>query len=134
MRRRTFLSTLAVMFTALVLSFTMSTDEASAQQDQNCCKYIIDVAQVPRTCFPFNIHTFWANGFPAPINIASNGETGYAVPWPCPPSSVFFGASINGQFPIASFNEPARYNVNGCCLMVRIGFDGGCVRIHVRPC
>lgn len=125
------------MFTALVLSFTMSTSEAFAQQDQNCCKYIIDVDQVPRTCFPFDICTYWANGFPPvipPVSIVSNGVTTHGLPWACPPSSVFFGASINCQFPIAAYNNPVCYNVNGCNLVIRIGYDNGCVRIHVRPC
>lgn len=137
MKRRTFLSALAALFTMLVISFTMTTSEATAQQDQNCCRYIVDIAGVPDACFPFSVCTFWANGFPTAGPFTANGVTAHPLPWPCPPSSVFFGASLaapNCQFPIAAFNEPVCYVVNGCRLMIRIGFDGGCVRIHVRPC
>lgn len=129
--RKTFLSALAVMFTALILAFT-ATDEATAQLDPNCCTYILDI-NVPPSCFPFNIQSFWGSGFPIVGPINANGVTVHPVPPPCPPAS-FFGASINGMFPIAVHNGHVCYNVNGCNLVVRIGFDNGCVRIHVRQC
>ncbi len=133
--RRSLFPALAIIIAGLVITLMAVTNEAIAQQNQNCCTYTIDVAGVPASCFPFNIQTFWGNGFPPPVNIGGNGVTPpQGLPWPCPPSSVFFGASINGLFPIAAFNSPVQYNVNGCCLWVRIGFVGGCTVIHVRPC
>lgn len=135
MKRRALLSTLAIMFTMLVMSFATTTNEAIAQQNQNCCTYTVDIAGVPASCFPFNICSFWANGNPIAGPFNNNGVTVHNLPWVCPPSSVFFGASINCMFPIASFNNPVPYNINGCCLRVRIGFDvNGCVIIYVRPC
>lgn len=134
MRRRTLLPMLAVMFVAL-MSFMATTQEAAAQcPSQTCCTFKIDV-NVPANCLPFNIHTFWANGFPPGIPINANGITTHGLPWACPPTSQFFGASINGLFPLASWNNPVQYNVNGCCLVIRIGCDiNGCMTIHVRPC
>lgn len=132
MRRKVFLSALAVMFVTLALSLTAA-NEAAAQQDPNCCTYILDI-NVPASCFPFNIHSFWGSGFPIVGPINANGVTVHSVPGTCPPSSPFFGASINGQFPIAAFGSHACYSVNGCNLVVRIGFDNGCTRIHVRTC
>lgn len=129
MTRKNLFSMLTAMFLGLVLALA-TTNEASAQQNQNCCTYTTDVA-VPATCLPFNIQSFWANGFPVVIGV--NGVTVHNLPWACPPASVFFGASINGLFPIASFNNPQSYNVNGCVLTVRIIFDAnGCPVIFVR--
>lgn len=140
MKKRTLISTLAIMFTMLVMAFAMNTNEAVAQQNQNCCIYTVDIAGFPASCFPFNVCSFWANGNVCAGPFNANGVTVHNLPWPCPPSSVFFGASLGTScpggclFPIASFNNPVCYVVNGCKMMVRIGFDNGCVRIHVRPC
>ena len=135
MRSRTLLSTLAVMLVGLMMSFAATTKEAMAQQNQNCCTYTVDCL-VPASCLPFNVHTIWGNGFPPPANIVANGATTFPLPWACPPSSVFFGASINAPFgPFASYNNPLQYNANGCCLVIRITYDAnGCPLIYVRPC
>jgi hypothetical protein len=128
---------LATAFVVFAMSFLAATTRMSAQQNQNCCTYTIDVAGFHDDCFPFNVHTIWGNGFPPAVNIISNGITVHGLPWSCPPSSPFFGASINAPFgPFASFNNIVRYNnINGCCVEVRIAFDQfGCTYIYVRPC
>ena len=136
MTRRTLFSTAAAMFLAFVVSFLAATDHASAQQNQNCCTYTVDVAGFAPTCFPFTVFSVWGNGFPPGAVIGNNGVTVHNLTWACPPSSPFFGASINMQFgPFASFNNPVQYNFNGCCGWVRISYDaGGCVYITIRPC
>jgi hypothetical protein len=136
MTRRTLFSMLAATIAAFAIMFTFGASGAKAQQNQNCCTYTVDVANFAGTCFPFNVNTVWGNGFPPAAPIGGNGVTVHNLPWGCPPSSVFFGASINAMFgPFASFNNPVQYNFNGCCGWVRIAFDqNGCVYITIRPC
>lgn len=128
MRRRTFISALAVMFVTLVMSLMATTNEAAAQH------YTVDVDGFRDGCFKFELNTYWNVAFPV-VTITGNGITTHPVAWACPPATDFFGASINGQFPIATYNEPVKYIVNGCCMVVRISFDrAGCPVITIRPC
>lgn len=132
--RKTFTSVLAVMFTAMILSF-MTMNETAAQSP-NCCTYTVIVQGVPPSCFPFYIHSFWGSGFPVVGPFTADGTTIHPTPGPCPPSSPFFGASVNGLFPITPLNSSGQYAVNAtCCLRLKIGLDiNGCVLIYVLPC
>jgi hypothetical protein len=136
MTRRTLLSTLAAVIVGLVIAFTGTTTEVAAQQNPNCCTYFIDVAGVPASCFRIQVWTRWSLGVIGPDVIAANGVFAYPIPGVCPPAANFVGASLAGPGgPFASFNNPVRFIVNGCCLVVRIAFDvNGCPYIYIRPC
>jgi len=137
MKRRTFLTLLAA-FAGLVMAFAATTDTASAQQNLNCCTYSVDIAGVPAACFRIPLWTRWSNGVFGPQLFLANGVFVFNTPTPpaCPPAATFIGASLQGAGgPFATFNNPVKFNVNGCCLMARIGFDAaGCLIIYIRPC
>lgn len=138
MMRRRFLSALAIALLALVMAFAGS-NTASAQQNLNCCNYFVDI-NVPAGCFGPGIRlwTRWSTGVIGPVVLNANGVFAFATPAPgvCPPASNFVGASLAGPLgPWAVFNGPLQFNVNGCCLVARIGFDAnGCVIIYIRRC
>jgi len=120
----------------LVMAFAGNTNEAAAQQNPNCCSYFIDVANVPAACFRIQVWTRWGIGVFGPDVIAANGVFAFAVPGACPPASNFIGASLAGPGgPYATFNNPVKFIVNGCCLWARISFNAaGCPYITIRPC
>jgi hypothetical protein len=141
MRQWKVFSILFAVLAGAVMLFAAPT-QAAAQQDSNCCRFFVDVEGVSNSCFPFRLWTLWhPSGVLGPIVVAGNGVTTHpAPPNNCPPAEIFRGASLAGNAgPWATFNNPIVYRVNGCCLVVRIGFtDTGCVIIHIRqvngPC
>ena len=139
MSQKRFFSMLAALMVGVVLSFAGVTDRASAQQNVNCCTYTFDV-NVPPACLPINVWSLWDCGIFGPQPIVANGVQTFPLPTPgCPPACIFFGVSLTGFAPWASFNNPKVYNVNGCCLVARVSFTAtGCVHVTIRqtagPC
>lgn len=131
------LSRLAFVLVALAAAFAVTTERGAAQQNTACCSYFVD-SQIPATCYPVPLTTLWSTGFVGPVMILGNGLTQHNAPpqgMSCPPSAVFFGATLTGMPPFASWNNIQQYTVNGCCLLIRIGFDAaGCTYIYIRPC
>lgn len=141
MTRRKFLSAFVALVAMTAAMLVTGTRTASAQQSPNCCVYFVDVQGV--NCVPFQMWVKWNN---VPIQIGINGNSNpqfpfvFAIPGMCPPAATFGGASLAGPAgPYATFNNLVTFNINGCCLLVRIGFDAnGCTYIYVRqlppPC
>ena len=139
MTRRTLLATLAAALIGFIMAFAGTTHTAHAQQNLNCCTYTVDI-NLPAACIGpgIKLWTRWSTGVIGPQIFNANGVYVYATPAPgiCPPASNFVGASLASALgPWAVFNGPLKFTVNGCCMMVRIGFDAnGCTIIYVRPC
>jgi hypothetical protein len=143
MTRRTIFSALVAIFVTTLAMIVAPGSSASAQQNPNCCTYTVDIAGIAPTCFPFRLTTVWNCGGVKTFDFKTYLANGvYVEPLnppgapPCPPACKFAGAGLNGPGgPFATFNNPVRFNVNGCCMVVRIGFDAnGCVTIFIRPC
>jgi hypothetical protein len=140
MTRRTMLSTLAAIIIGMVMAFAGTTSTASAQQNLNCCTYTVDI-NIPAACYGINgvrLWTRWSTGVIGPQIFNANGVYVFPTPAPgiCPPASNFIAASLASAVgPWAVFNGPLQFNVNGCCLVARIGFDAaGCTIIYIRRC
>ena len=143
MTRRNALSTLVALFMTTIAMLFTSGASASAQQNPNCCTYTVDIAGIPSACFPFRLTTRWDCGGTITFDFKTYSTNGvYVEPLnppgapPCPPACKFLGAGLNGPGgPFATFNNPVQFNVNGCCMVVRIGFDvNGCLIVYIRPC
>lgn len=136
MTKRNVLSTFIALMAMMTITIVAGTNTARAQQNLNCCIYTVDVAGVSPSCFPIRLWTRWSNGVFGPTIVNANGNFVFATPTPppCPPAATFIGASLAGPGgPYATFNNPVTFNVNGCCLIVRIGFDAnGCLIIYIR--
>jgi len=139
MTGRKLLSAFVALFAMTLLMLTAGTGSASAQQSPNCCVYFVDV-QVSANCFPIPMWIKWNNVPNGPAAINGNGNFVFAIPGMCPPASSFDGVSLAGAAgPYATYNHPVTFNVNGCCLVARIGYDAnGCTYIYIRqqqpPC
>jgi hypothetical protein len=134
---RHFLRSLLVI-ALLIGTFALIGNQAAAQGPiaNACCRYTIDVAGVGATCFPLRLTSRWSSGTQTDP-VPGNGVFVYPVgAAPCPPvPAQFFWASLDAGVTLAWFNFPARYQVNGCCLWVRIGVDAnGCIIVYIRPC
>ncbi len=137
MTRRTLLSAFVALFAMTLVTFIAGTGSARAQQSPNCCVYYMDV-QVSANCFPIQYWIKWNNipVGPGVINTNSNPPFPFvfAIPGMCPPAATFGGISLAGAAgPYATYNNPVTFNVNGCCLVARIGYDAnGCIYIYIR--
>ena len=119
MKKRTFLSMLTAMFVAVAVMATVGAGQASAQQDPNCCHYIVNATNVKAACFPLLIVTTWG-GMTRTEVIPAPGTWTFLVPFGCPPAQPFMGVTV--------VSSP------GCCLVWNFQFPGGCLLINVISC
>jgi len=87
-----------------------------AQQNRNCCDYIVNTSNIPASCFPITVLTTWNGGIVATVTVTAPGFASFHVPFNCPPSPGFVSATVSGQ----------------CCLGVAPNFCTGCLFLDVN--
>jgi hypothetical protein len=119
MHRRTLLSLAASIAIALVALLGFAPERAYAQQDPNCCDFIVNATRVPASCFPLALVITWGGGVMTTETMATPGYYSFHIP-NCPLAPPFLNATVA--------------NPVGCCLRPIASFCGGCLFIDIIPC
>jgi hypothetical protein len=137
MRRRLFISFLALAFTTLFALITSNTASAQA----TCTYYTVDVDPALAACLRIRVTTYWTNPLVHDAIISATGQT--IVPAPVPPGFFFptlNRVDING---IQIFPSVAPLVIRllpcGLCAQIFVSKDiNGCIYIrivaHPGPC
>jgi len=121
MTRNTFRS-IAIAYTMAVLMLAIAArQQAFAQQDPNCCDYIVNSSHIPAACFPLAITTSWAGGLSATVVVSTPAFNSFHVPFACPPAPAFQSVTVTSAGIV-------------CCIRPVSFFCGGCLFIELVPC
>lgn len=117
MQKRTFLSIMAIAFVAI---FVTSSERSTAQQDPNCCNYVIDVDGIDPACFPITITTDWGPGIFKSFTVTSNGVYVDNIP-NCPPVPALPFSQVVGLTAAPGCPQPLIWTANlSCCIYILI--------------
>ncbi|HVZ38842.1 MAG TPA: hypothetical protein VHI13_06170 [Candidatus Kapabacteria bacterium] len=104
----------------LTIAVALAPVSARAQQDPNCCDYMVNATGIPATCFPVVLVTSWAGGLNSTVTLTSPAFFPEHIPFPCPPAPAFLSATVT--------------SVGGCCIRPVSFFCGGCLFIQLVRC
>lgn len=115
MTRSATLSLAAALAVAFITMLGGATNRAYAQQNPNCCDFIVNVSNIPASCFPITIHTTWGGGLTHTVTFTAPGYYSVHLPFNCPPAPTFLAATV----------------ASNCCLGPITYFCGGCLFIEL---